>query len=131
MAADEDRTLQKMVLIAICIGIIMMVFFLYYDQENYSAIALTPDSIIHNTTDNSVSFTYSVKCLEKGKTEYSLDFFCGDTQITTKQFTLKRGDTLEERTKLELPANTSLPVKISLLLKTGTESDEVHFWVKD
>lgn len=130
MHAEEDRVLLAAILVAIGLGIVATFFFLYIGQDSFSVISIAPDSISHTTIDEPVFFTYEVKCLERGGAEYSLDFFCGDTLVNTKHFTLKKGDTLEERTKLELPKSTTLPVKISLVLNTGEKTEEVHFWFK-
>jgi hypothetical protein len=126
----EDRPLMTALLVAIGLGIIVTLVFLYIGVDSYSAIYIAPNSITQDSTEKTVFFTYGVKCLEQGGADYSLEFYSGDTLITSKQFKLRKGETLEERTKLDLPGDTKAPVKISLVLNNSKKTDEVHFWVK-
>jgi len=130
METEEDKVLLAAILVAAGIGIAATMFFLYTGQDSFSVLSIAPDSIIHNPTNNTVSFTYQVKCLERGGSTYSLRVFCGDSQCSSKEFSLKKGDTLEDRTTVDLPSDIMLPAKISLVLDNGVKTEEVHFWIK-
>ena len=63
--------------------------------------------------------------------DYTLDTYVGDELVKTKQFSLNNGETLEERVKTVLPADVQYPEKITLLLKTGSKNESVHFWINN
>jgi uncharacterized membrane protein len=98
------------------------------EKESYSSIYLVPDSIIHNSDDNTVLYVYGVISSETQKMNYTVDTYVGDELIKTKQFSLNNGETFEERVKTVLPANAQYPEKITLALN-GTKSESVHFWI--
>jgi hypothetical protein len=118
------------VIIVIILGLCTSVFFLLINKESYSAIYIIPDSISYNSNDNSVGYTYGVKSSESGTMDYSLGTYLNNTLIKTKQFTLDKGEILDERDMLVLPADITYPSKISLELSTNTSKEEVHFWLK-
>jgi uncharacterized membrane protein len=117
------------VIVAIILGLVTLVFFMEIDKDSYSAIYLVPDSIAHNTEYNTILYTYGVTSSESQKTDYTLETYLGDKIIKTKTFSLKNGETLEERVMTILPADTQYPEKITLNLSTGTNSESVHFWI--
>jgi hypothetical protein len=117
------------VIIAIILGLGTSVFFLIIDKESYSAIYIIPDSINYNSNDNLVIYTYGVKSSESGTMDYTLGTYLNDTLIKTKQFTLNKGEVLDERDSITLPADIAYPSKISLKLSTKTSKEEVHFWL--
>jgi hypothetical protein len=63
--------------------------------------------------------------------DYTLDTYIDDRLIKTKQFSLNNGETLEERVMTIIPADAQYPEKITLILKTGSNSQSVHFWVNN
>jgi hypothetical protein len=119
------------VLVTIILGLVTSVFFMVINTDSYSSIYLVPNSIIHNTDDNTVSYTYGVMSSESRKTDYTLETYLGDKIIKTKTFSLDKGETLEERTMTILPADTQYPKKITLHLATDTNSESVHFWINN
>jgi hypothetical protein len=118
------------VIIALILGMVTSVFFMVTDRDSYSAIYLVPNSIIHNSNDNTVLYMYGVKSSESGNTDYILDTYLNDKLIKTRQFSLNRGQILDEQDKITLPPDTQYPSKISLKLTTNTAKEEVHFWLK-
>jgi hypothetical protein len=117
-------------IIAITLGIIASIFFIVIDRESYSALYIIPNSTIVDLKDNSVFFGYGVRSYETERTDYVLTIFSADTQVNKKNFSLNRGQILEEQVKIILPQNSKLPNKISLKLNTGKSIEEVHFWIK-
>jgi hypothetical protein len=118
------------VIIAIALGILTSYFFIFVDKESYSAIYIIPNSTFFDTTEKSVFFGYGVRSFETSRTDYILNIYSADTQITTKNFSLNNGEIFEENIKILLPQNTRFPDKISLRLNTGKTQEEVHFWIK-
>lgn len=118
------------VILAIALGIITSYFFLFVDKESYSALYITPDSTIFDSTDNSVFFGYGVRSFETARTDYELSMYSGGVQVNSKKFSLNPGEIWEERIKIILPQGTQFPDKISLRLTTGKSTEEVHFWLK-
>jgi hypothetical protein len=118
------------VIIAIALGILTSYFFIFVDKESYSAIYIIPNSTIFDATEKSVFFGYGVRSFETSRTDYILNIYSADTQITTKNFSLNNGEIFEENIKIPLPQNTRFPDKISLRLNTGKTQEEVHFWIK-
>ena len=136
MAAEFElqnnyQQIKTAVIIAIVLGLATSVFFLVIEKESYSAIYLLPDSIIHNPDDNTVLYVYGITSTETQNMDYTLDTYVGDKLINTKQFSLKNGETLEERVKTILPAGVQYPEKITLILNTGSKSESIHFWINN
>jgi uncharacterized membrane protein len=125
---NNFQQIKTAVIIAIILGLVTSVFFLVIEKESYSSIYLVPDSIIHNSDDNTVLYVYGVISSETQKMNYTVDTYVGDELIKTKQFSLNNGETFEERVKTVLPANAQYPEKITLALN-GTKSESVHFWI--
>jgi hypothetical protein len=119
------------VIITIILGMGISVFFLLINKDPYSSIYIIPNSITHNSTDNSVLYTYGVKSSESGKMDYKLDTYLNSTLIKTKQFSLNKGEILDERSGITLPTDVVYPAKISLELSTKTSQEEVHFWLEE
>jgi hypothetical protein len=117
------------VIVTIIIGIIIAVFFMVVNKESYSSMYIVPGSIIHNTENNSVSFTYGVRSFETGIMDYSLDTYIDTTLTKSKQFSLKPNEILDERSQFILPLDARYPLKVSLKLTTKTSTEEVHFWL--
>jgi uncharacterized membrane protein len=117
--------------IAIIIGIGTTVFFLMVDRESYSAIYLIPDSITHNPGDNTVIYVYGVISSESQKTDYIVETYLQNKFIDTKQFSLNSGETIEEQITTVLPSDVQFPEKITLVLNTGSQSESVHFWIRN
>ena len=130
-SGDKDTVpvMAVIVMAAIIVGIVTCIFFLIIDKDSYSSIYIMPDSIVHNSTDNSVLFTYGVKSSETGVMNYTLNIYSNSTLVKTKQFTLGKGEILDERSKIVLPPDVEYPCKISLQLSTKATRDEVHFWL--
>lgn len=131
---ELENNFQKLkiaVIIAIILGLATSIFFLVIEKESYSAIYLNPNSIIYNPADNTVLYIYGVTSSESQKMDYTLNTYVDDNLIKTKQFSLATGETLEERVKTVLPAGNPFPEKITLLLKTDSTSESVHFWISN
>jgi len=128
---NYNQQIKTAVIIAIILGLVTSVFFLIIEKESYSAIYLLPDSIIHNPDDNTVLYVYGITSSENQKMDYTLDTYVGNELINTKQFSLKNGETLEERVKTILPAGVQYPEKITLILNTGSKSESIHFWINN
>ena len=128
----DDKILEIIVILTIGMGLVLTCFFLYFGQEPYSAMYITPNSIVQNSSNNDVFFIYGVKCEERGETHYNLAIYSGDLLVKNKVFSLKPGETLKEGIRLELPHGTTFPDKISLNLNTSasTKTEEVHFWIR-
>jgi hypothetical protein len=124
------QVIKIAVLVAIIFGFITSVFFMEIERDSYSAIYIVPNSITHSTTDNTVLYTYGVTSSESGNTDYTLETYLGDKIIKTKTFSLKNGETLEERVLTTIPADTHFPEKVTLNLITNTNSESVHFWIQ-
>jgi hypothetical protein len=126
---DKFDIIKIAIIIAVILGLGTSVFFLLVNKESYSAIYIIPNSIIYNSNDNSVLYTYGVKSSESGKMDYTLDTYLNNTLIKTKQFTLNKGEVLDERDMIVLPVDIVYPSKIRLELSTKTSKEEVHFWL--
>ena len=126
---NNFQQIKTAVAIAIILGLVTSVFFLIIEGESYSAIYLLPDSIFHNPEDNAVLYIYGITSSETQKMDYTLDTYLGDELINTKQFSLNKGETLEERVKTVLPIGVQYPEKITLVFKTGSKTESVHFWI--
>ena len=127
---NNFRIITIAVIIAIILGLITAVFFMVVEKDSYSAIYIVPNSVIHNTGDNTVLFAYGVKSSETGTMDYTLDTYVDTTLNKSKQFSLKPGEILDERDQLTLPPDAKYPLKISLKLTTKTAMEEVHFWLR-
>jgi hypothetical protein len=121
--------LRIAVIIAIFLGLLTSVFFMVIERESYSALYIISGSIMHDSDNNAIIYTYGVKSSESGKMDYTLDTYLNDTLIKTRQFSLNKGEILDERDKITLPADIRYPAKISLRLTTNTATEEVHFWL--
>jgi hypothetical protein len=128
---NNDKTLTIAVIVAIILGIGTSFFFLIIDNDSYTAIYIVPDSIFHDSGNNSVLYTYGVTSFESGKMDYTLDIYLDDTLIRTRPFSLNKGEILDERDKIILPDDITYPTKISLTLTTKTSIEEVHFWLTE
>lgn len=118
------------VIIAIILGLLTSVFLMVIGKESYSALYIGSGSIIHDSDNNAISYTYGVKSSESGKMDYTLDTYLNDKLIKTRQFSLDKGEILDERDKISLPPDIQYPAKISIRLTTNTAKEEVHFWFK-
>ena len=118
------------VIIAIALGIIVSIFFIFAEKESYSALYIIPNSTIFDASENNIFFGYGVRSFETGRTDYELNTYSADVQVKSKKFSLNNGEILEEQTKIILPQGTQFPNKISLKLNTGKKIEEVHFWIK-
>jgi hypothetical protein len=126
---DNFDILKISVILVFIIGLTTAIFFIVIQKESYSAIYIIPGSIIHNSDDNTVFYTYGVKSSETGETDYSLDIYADKTLIKSRNFSLKPKEIFEERDKIAL-SDAKNPVKISLTLKTNSATEEIHFWVR-
>ncbi len=117
-------------IIAIVLGILTSYFFIFVDKESYSALYITPDSMMYDSNNHTVFFGYGVRSFETGRTDYALDVYSGNVHVNNKNFSLYPGEIFEEQIKIILPQNTQFPDKISLKLNTGKTIEEVHFWLK-
>jgi hypothetical protein len=97
----NDKILETAVFLAIGIGIVLTGIFLYFGQEPYSAIYVTPNSIVPNLTHNTVFFVYGVKSEERSETRYILDIYSGDVIVKNKEFSIRPGETFEEGMRSE------------------------------
>jgi hypothetical protein len=125
------QVIKIAVIIAIILGLVTSIFFMEINRESYSAIYFVPNSTIHNTDDNTVFYTYGVTSSESRNTDYTLETYLNDKIIKTKTFSLKNGETLEERVMTILPDGTQYPAKITLNLTAGTNSESIHFWIRN
>lgn len=114
----------------ILIGLATTVFFMVINDESYSALYIIPDSILFNSDENSVMYTYGVVSTESGPRDYTLTVLANATRIKTKNFSLNPGEILDERDRIVLPSDISYPLKISLQLETDNSQEEVHFWIR-
>jgi len=130
-ARNNFQLITIAVIIAVILGLGTSVFFLLFNKESYSAIYIIPDSIIRDSNDNSVMYSYGVKSSESGIMDYSLNTYLNDTLIKTKQFSLNKGEVLDERDRINIPTDITYPSKIRLELLTKTSKEEVHFWLEE
>jgi hypothetical protein len=129
---NNFQQIKVAVIIAIIIGLVTSVFFLVSEKESYSAIYFVPDSIIHNPDDHSVLYIYAVTLSDSSKkVDYIVDTYIDNSLIKTKEFSLNNGETLEERARIVLPSDGDPSKKITLVLKTGSKSESIHFWVNN
>jgi hypothetical protein len=128
---NNFQQIKIAVVIAISLGLVTSVFFLVIQKESYSAIYLVPNSIILDANGNAVFYIYGITSYENQKMDYTLNTYVGDKLVNSKQFSLNNGETLEERVKTGLPADVYYPEKISLILKAGSKSESVHFWINN
>ncbi len=129
---NNFRQIKFALLIVIILGLAVLVFFLFIEKEPYSALYLVPGSIIHNSDDHTVMYVYGVTLSESPKmVDYHLETYIDDNLVKTKQFSLNNGETLEERVRTSLPNTTQYPKKITLILKTGSKTESVHFWINN
>jgi hypothetical protein len=118
------------VILAIILGILVSVFFIFVNKESYSALYIIPNSTIYDSNENSIVFSYGVTSYETGKTNYEMNIFSSDKLVEKKEFSLNNGEIFEERIKIFLPPETQFPDKISLKLNNGKNVEEVNFWIK-
>jgi hypothetical protein len=129
---DADfRIIKIVVFFIIVLCIVTSIFFMEINRGSYSSIYIIPNTVVHNINDNSVFYTYGITSSEIKSTDYSLDTYVGGSLVKTKTFSLKNGETLEERVMTRLPAGTEYPVKITLNLSTSSNSESVHFWIRN
>ena len=117
------------VIASIIIGLGATIFFLWIDTDSYSSLYIVPDSVVHDSYNNSVYYSYGVTSFESRTMNYSLNVYFDNTLLKTKYFALKKGETLDERGMVTLPVNITYPSKISLVLTTANAQEEVHFWL--
>lgn len=127
---NRFKVISIAIIIAVVLGILTSVFFIVINKDSYSSIYILPNSIIHNSDENSVFYTYGVKSSEIGATDYTLDTYVDTTLIKSKQFSLKPGEILDERDQIALQPEARFPLKIGLKLTTKNAAEEVHFWLK-
>jgi hypothetical protein len=127
---DRVDIIKYASIIAITLGIIVIFFFININQEYYSIIYIKPNSTIYTPNDHNLTFEYGVKSFENGKSNYNLTIYSGIIKLKNKQFSLNKGETLEENIKISLPPETKFPDKISLMLNHGNFTEEVHFWLR-
>ena len=125
---DKERILPLIMASVIIIGMVVLVVLLISGQDSFTALYIVPGSVVSNQSGGSVFFSYGVRCQEPGGSSYTLDFSSDGIPIRSKQFSLKKGETLEEGIQLDLPAGRVSPSKISLILRNPTGTEEVHFW---
>jgi hypothetical protein len=125
----RDSTLRTAAIAAVILGLTAAIFFIYYEQESYSALYILPNSIAVGQGHQDVFFIYGVKNTERSSTDYTLNFFSGDELVNTRQFTLKKGESVEEGVSIDFPKGTTFPDKISLLLISGKAEENVHLWI--
>jgi len=119
------------IIIALILGLVTSIFFMVYEKDTYSAIYVAPGSIIHNSGNNSVLFSFGVRSSEAGKMDYVLNIYMNKILVETKQFSLDTGESLENRDKISIPPNTQFPLKIELILTTNQGAENVHFWIDE
>jgi hypothetical protein len=117
------------VIITVISGLVLSGFFIMIAKDSFSAIYIIPGSVIHNSADNTVFYKYGVKSSESGRMDYTLETYINATPIKSKQFSLNKGEMLDEQDKIILPEDIQYPSKISLRLKTVKATEEVHFWI--
>ena len=127
---DRIDIIKYASIIAIALGIIIIFFFINVNQEYYSVIYLKPNSTQYNPNDHNLTFEYGVKSFESGKNNYNLSIYSNNISLRNKQFSLNKGEILEERVRIVLPPETTFPDKISLNLTYKNSSEEVHFWLR-
>jgi hypothetical protein len=127
---NKFQAISIAIIIALVLGIVTFVFFIVIEKDSYSSMYIVPDSIIRTSGDDAVLFEYGVQSSESGKMDYTLNIFLNEQNVKTKQFSLNRGELLEEQDKILLPSDIQYPSKISLNLTTKSGSEEVHFWLK-
>lgn len=130
-ATENTGIIKIAIIIAIITGLATAIFFIVIQKESYSAIYFVPGSIIHNSDDNTILFTYGVKSSETGKTDYALNIYTGNTLLKTGNFSLNPGEIFEKRDKITLPPDTRYPLKVRLAMTTNSATEEIHFWVKE
>lgn len=118
------------IIIALITGTGITVFFLWIDSDSYSSIYILPDSIVHDSNNNSVFYTYGIKSSESRTMDYNLSIYFNDAFIKSKVFTLNKGENLVVRDMIPLPPNIAYPSKVSLILTTTRAQEEVHFWLQ-
>jgi hypothetical protein len=126
---DKFQVFTLAIIFAIVLGIFTSVFFIVVNRDSYSAIYIVPDSIVHNSEDNTVLYAYGVKSSETGTMDYTLETYQDARLIKTRQFSLNPNEMLDEQDKIFLSPDTRYPSKISLRLITNKATEEVHFWL--
>ena len=126
---NNSDILKIAVIIVIILGILTSFFFMVIEKDSYSSIYIVSYSTLNNS-DNTVLYQYGVKSSESGMMDYTLDTYLNNILIKTRQFSLNKGEILDEQDKITLPADIQYPAKISLRLTTNTATEEVHFWLK-
>jgi hypothetical protein len=127
---DRIDVIKYASIAAIVLGIIVIFFFININQEYYTVVYLKPNSTLYSPNDHNLTFEYGVKSFESGKSNYNLTVYSGNISVKNKQFSLNKGEVLEERIRVVLPPDAKFPDKISLNLTHGNTSDEVHFWLR-
>ena len=125
---NNSDILKIAVIIVIILGILTSFFFMVIEKDSYSSIYIVSYSTLNNS-DNTVLYQYGVKSSESGMMDYTLDTYLNNILIKTRQFSLNKGEILDEQDKITLPTDIQYPAKISIRLTTKTATEEVHFWL--
>ena len=133
MTQEMDRLIEKTIIIACIIGIIVAVFLIWASsQESYSSLYIYPDSYSNYVeAGDTVSFVYGVKSFETTRTKYNLQVYFGNELKDKKDFWLNRGETREEDEIITLPEGLTFPTKVKIMLEANGRTYDVHFWLKE
>jgi uncharacterized membrane protein len=133
MTQEMDRLIEKTIIIACIIGIIVAVFLIWASsQESYSSLYIYPDSYSNYVeAGDTVSFVYGVKSFETTRTKYNLQVYLGNELKDKKDFWLNCGETREEDEIITLPEGLTFPIKVKIVLEANGRAYDIHFWLNE
>ena len=124
--------LQKVIVFAILLGIIFAggLLFLESREERFTSLYLRPDSYTNYPQGNITSFTYGIRSFERERMSYDFRILIGNQTVNSTRQELDPGEVVEKNMTLDLTGVT-LPTQLRLLLVSGHDSYEVHYWLKE
>ena len=139
MASDDELSPKNIsevniaAVIAIIIGIFLAIGIIVFEiqAERYSSVYITPGSYSNYVGNTPVSFVYGIHSYEKTTTEYTIVIRAGSSVVDTKYVSLKPGENYEEREIVQLPKGLAFPAKISVQTISPSETNEVHYWLRN
>ena len=118
-------------IISVLLAVSVMGYIYLIDDDKYSALYLVPESYSGYSSADNISFIYGVKCFEGKKMTYNLKIYCGNSILKADSFELNDKESVEKKEIIILPENIEFPAKVSLVLESNGNKENVHFWLKN
>ncbi len=126
---EMDGIIRNAVIVAILVGFLVTLYFVFEGKEGFSALYIKPDSYSNYVVGDEVSFIYGVRCFEGRRTGYVSEIFLGDYSLRRDEFEMEPGERLWN-VSFKVPEGLEFPVKVRVVLTKGGEEYDAHFWLK-